>query len=84
MAAGTSGIKRKEKKSENFFEKSLQFLKACGIVICVASDKRNDALVGVNDDEGPPVPIPNTVVKLIGAEDTWLATAWENRTMPTS
>ena len=40
-------------------------------------------MVGVNDDEGPPVPIPNTVVKLIGAEDTWLATAWENRTMPT-
>ena len=41
-------------------------------------------MVGVNDDEGPPVPIPNTVVKLIGAEDTWLVTAWENRTMPTS
>ena len=35
--------------------------------------------VGVDCDEGPPVPIPNTVVKLISAEDTWLATAWENR-----
>ena len=30
--------------------------------------------------EGPPVPIPNTEVKLIGAEDTWRATARENRT----
>ncbi len=35
--------------------------------------------VGVNDDEGPPVPIPNTVVKLIRAEDTWRAAARENR-----
>ena len=27
----------------------------------------------------PPVPIPNTVVKHIHAEGTWLETAWENR-----
>ena len=40
-------------------------------------------IVGVDDDEGPPVPIPNTEVKLIGAEDTWLETARENRKMPT-
>jgi len=26
--------------------------------------------VGIYDDEGPPVPIPNTEVKLIGAENT--------------
>ena len=39
--------------------------------------------VGVDDVEGPPVPIPNTEVKLNGAEDTWLVTAWENRKMPT-
>ena len=26
--------------------------------------------VGVDDAEGPPVPIPNTEVKLSGAEDT--------------
>ncbi|MDF3005906.1 MAG: hypothetical protein K0S22_2378, partial [Oscillospiraceae bacterium] len=36
-----------------------------------------------NDDEDPPVPIPNTVVKLISAEDTWMETSWENRSMPT-
>ena len=40
-------------------------------------------IVGVNDEEVPPVPIPNTVVKLLGAENTWLETARENKTMPT-
>ena len=40
-------------------------------------------VVGVDYDEGPPVPIPNTEVKLISAEDTWLETARDNRKMPT-
>ena len=39
-------------------------------------------IVGVYDEEVPPVPIPNTVVKLLGAENTWLETARENRAMP--
>ena len=39
--------------------------------------------MGIDCDEGPPVPIPNTVVKLTGAEDTWLEAARENRAMPT-
>ena len=38
--------------------------------------------VGVYSNEVTPVPIPNTEVKLICVEDTWLATAWKNRTMP--
>ena len=29
----------------------------------------------VNGDEGTPVPIPNTVVKLVNGDNTWLATA---------
>ena len=37
------------------------------------------ALAGVNDGEVPPVPIPNTEVKLTRAEDSWLETACENR-----
>ena len=41
-------------------------------------------VVGVDYGEGPPVPISNTVVKLTGAENTWLATARENRLTPTS
>ena len=44
---------------------------------------RSNLIVGVDDAEGPPVPIPNTEVKLSGAENTWLATARENREMPT-
>ena len=39
-------------------------------------------LIGVDDAEGPPVPIPNTEVKLCGAEDSALATRCENREMP--
>ena len=39
-------------------------------------------LAGANGDEVPPVPIPNTEVKLISAEDTWRVTAWENRAVP--
>ena len=40
--------------------------------------------VGVQNGEDPPVPIPNTVVKLASAENTWLATAREDKSMPTS
>ena len=42
-----------------------------------------DILVGVDDVEGPPVPIPNTVVKLNSAENTWLEAAREDRSTPT-
>ena len=37
---------------------------------------------GIYGDEVTPVPIPNTEVKLISVENTWLATAWEDRAMP--
>ena len=40
-------------------------------------------IVGVDYDEDPPVPIPNTVVKLVCAENTWRAASRENRSMPT-
>ena len=39
---------------------------------------------GVYNIEVPPVPIPNTVVKLNCAENTWRAAARENRSSPTS
>ena len=39
-------------------------------------------LTGGNDGEVPPVPIPNTVVKLSSAESTWLDTAREDRSLP--
>ena len=40
-------------------------------------------IVGAFNDEGPPVPIPNTEVKLTSADDTCLATGRKNRSMPT-
>ena len=40
-------------------------------------------IVGVIDAEGPPVPIPNTEVKLCRAENTQLATARKDRYTPT-
>ena len=39
-------------------------------------------IVGVYSKEVPPVPIPNTEVKLFRVEDTWLATTRENKSMP--
>ena len=41
-------------------------------------------IVGVNDDEDPPVPIPNTVVKLTRADNTRRAASREDKSMPTS
>ena len=39
--------------------------------------------VGAYGNEVTPVPIPNTEVKLIHVEDTWLATARETKSVPT-
>ena len=39
--------------------------------------------VGVYDVEVPPVPMPNTEVKLNSVENTWRVTAREDRTTPT-
>ena len=35
--------------------------------------------VGIDCCEGPPVPIPNTEVKLTSADNTWLETARKDR-----
>ena len=39
-------------------------------------------MAGVDDGEVPPVPIPNTEVKLSYAESTLRDTAWEDRSSP--
>ena len=41
-----------------------------------------DDVSGDDSKEDPPVPIPNTEVKLFRVDDTWRATAWESRTLP--
>ena len=37
---------------------------------------------GDYSEEDTPVPISNTVVKLLSADDTWWEAAWEIRTLP--
>ena len=39
-------------------------------------------LSGGNSEKVTPVPIPNTVVKLLSADNTWWATAREHKTLP--
>ena len=39
-------------------------------------------LLGDLSEEDPPVPIPNTVVKLLSPDGTAQATVWESRTLP--
>ena len=51
--------------------------------LCSVLRVQNSQTVGVFNAEGPPVPIPNTAVKLSSAENTCLATDWKDRSMPT-
>ena len=66
-----------------FLKKYLQFRKQCAIISKSSGDGDKMNKVGVDDVEGTPVSIPNTEVKLNGAEDTLLVTTRENRKMPT-
>ena len=43
---------------------------------------RSIFLSGDYSDEATPVPISNTEVKLLSADDTWWEAAWESRTLP--
>ena len=43
------------------------------------SETEEESEVCLTNAEGPPVPIPNTEVKLRSADNTWLATAREDR-----
>ena len=53
-----------------------------GYALTNVAVEKQQTIPGGDDGEATPVPIPNTVVKLSGAENTWLATAWENRELP--
>ena len=48
----------------------------------VGGAKNSLQLIGVDDAEGPPVPIPNTEVKPCSAENSALETRCENRKTP--
>ena len=53
------------------------------LLLCLVFRAQALNTVGVFNGEGPPVPIPNTEVKLTSAENTCLATDREDRSMPT-
>ena len=46
-------------------------------------DVKKQHIVGLTNAEGPPVPIPNTEVKLCSADNTSLETMREDRSRPT-
>ena len=50
------------------------------ILLCGFQSTNSDRFSG-DGYEDPPVPISNTVVKLINAESTWLEAAWKDRTL---
>ena len=62
---------------KKFLKKVLTKIIACDILS--KSPKGDNKKVGADCGEGPPVPIPNTEVKLTCAEDTWRAAARENK-----
>ena len=71
------GLKNKKIKNfKIFLKKYLTNAKRCGNI---AKSSDGDTIVGVDCGEGPPVPIPNTEVKLACAKDTWREAARENR-----
>ncbi len=44
--------------------------------------RAENAVSGGDSKEDPPVPMPNTEVKLLNVDDTWRATARESRKLP--
>ena len=51
--------------------------------LLVGRETGTNPKVGAHGARETPVPIPNTEVKLSGAENTWLVTARKDREMPT-
>ena len=60
-------------------QKSLTIGMEYGIMPTVERLSFQCVVVGIDCDEGPPVPIPNTEVKLIRADNTCRATCREDR-----
>ena len=60
-------------------KKALDKREKRSIIEEVSGGTREWKIVGVDCDEGPPVPIPNTEVKLICADNTCRVTGREDR-----
>ena len=73
----TKGFKGKAKEDRSFRQILFSFE---GAIEQTQKELRKQC--GDNSEEVTPVPIPNTEVKLLSADDTWWETAWESRTLP--
>ena len=68
-------------KEEKSWKRSGQ-LELCS---CKGAERRKrNTISGDNGERDPPVPIPNTEVKPLSADGTWLETARESRSSPDS
>ena len=56
-----------------------RFKRNCIYVFLSVLKEVHRKISGDKDEEGIPVPIPNTEVKLLSAEDTSELPCWENR-----
>ena len=83
QSQSTDGGTTMKKKKTTFSKNSLTKLFGCNIIYSHQTQCAKHGKVGVFSDEGPPVPIPNTAVKLISADNTWLEAAREDKAMPT-
>ena len=63
----------------------MTFVAGCCIIVEHLRERsyKNRSEVGAYNDEGPPVPIPNTVVKLTRADNTRRAASREDKSTPT-
>ena len=52
------------------------------VLLYTACFRKHLTVFGGNSEEGTPVPIPNTEVKLFSADGTAWDSAWESRTPP--
>ena len=69
----------------------MSYAKACHSLVCSGTKQLDASAFDIKDGEGPsirvrvdchegpPVPIPNTEVKLMYADNTWRVTAREDR-----
>src|ERR1700730_6996045 len=64
------------------WKKPLTYCKGSATIVQVKTSACMCRRAGDDSEEGTPVPIPNTVVKLFSPDDTMWATAWENMTSP--
>ena len=71
--AKATGIESKRSKRQMFPKEILRALWVIG---------GNNFISGDYGKEVPPVPIPNTVVKLLRVDNTWRVTAWKSRSSP--